>query len=115
MSDQEQRTAFKDWFDKKAAQALADQVAVAHKRFDKKAFVRRSTKGLAELEFAARVQQFSDALRITLPDDPQMALRILTASLPDPLPDCEAVTDGWLQWPVGQFIADHGLDHFDAS
>ena len=30
--------------------------------------------------------------------------------------DCEdRHTDGWLQWPLGQFIADHGLDHFDAS
>jgi 3-methyladenine DNA glycosylase AlkC len=31
------------------------------------------------------------------------------------LPDCESVTDGWLLWPVGQWIADHGLEYFDES
>jgi len=27
----------------------------------------------------------------------------------------EAVTDGYLQWPIGQLIADHGVEHLDAS
>ncbi|PON16401.1 DNA alkylation repair protein [Candidatus Entotheonella serta] len=67
------------------------------------------------LEFAGRVQQFSDALAATLPQSVPKALAVLIESLPPPLPDCEAVTDGWLQWPVGQFIADHGLDHVEAS
>lgn len=57
------------------------------------------------------MQQFCDALAAGLPVDVPRALRILT----DSLPDAEAVTDGWLQWPVGQFIADHGLPHFEAS
>ncbi len=43
------------------------------------------------------------------------ALSILTRSLPPILPDCDAVTNGWLQWPLGQFIADHGLDAPDAA
>ena len=47
----------------------------------------------------------------TLPD----ALAVLSESLPPPLPGCESTTDGWLQWPVGHFIADHGVAHFDAS
>ena len=43
------------------------------------------------------------------------ALDVLVKSLPAALPNCDSVTDGWLQWPLGQFIADHGRDHFDAS
>ncbi len=109
------KKAFKDWFDRDAARAMSTQVHGAWSGFDRKAFERRATKGLAKLEFSGRVQQFSDALAAGLPDDVPKALGILTDSLPSIMPDCEAVTDGWLQWPVGQFIADHGLPHFEAS
>ncbi len=110
-----ERKAFKDYFDREAARALAAQVAAAWPRFDEQGFVRRATRGLGKLEFAGRVQQLSDALAATLPESVPEALGVLVASLPEPLPDCEAVTDGYLQWPVGQFIADHGLLHLDAS
>ena len=68
-----------------------------------------------KLEFAGRVQLFSDALAATLPASRSKAIKILEKSLPPALPDCEDVTDGWLQWPIGQFIADHGLPHFEIS
>jgi len=109
------RTAHKYWFDESAAEALAGQVGSVYAGFDHAQFVRLATRDLESLEFAARVQQFSDALAATLPGVVPEALAILRRSLPDPLPDCEAVTDGWLQWPVGQFIADHGLNDFDES
>lgn len=109
------KKAFKDWFDREAAKMLGAQVKQAWSGFDTRAFLRRATKGLDALEFAGRVKQFSGALAAGLPDDIPKALGILTDSLPPAMPDCESVTDGWLQWPVGQFIADHGLPHFDAS
>lgn len=109
------KKAFKDWFDRDAARAMSAQVHGAWSDFDRKAFERRATKGLAELEFSGRVRQFSEALAAGLPDDVPKALGILTQSLPDVMADCEAVTDGWLQWPVGQFIADYGVPYFDAS
>lgn len=74
-----------------------------------------ATRNLAKLEFADRIRQFSEALRSKLPESVPVALSILTESLPELLPDCEDVTDGWLQWPIGQFIADHGLDCYDES
>lgn len=110
-----ERRLFKDYFDQNAARALADQLRTVWPKFDRRAFVRNATKGLEALEFAGRVQRFSDALAETLPDDIPRALALLTESLPPPLPNCDSVTDGWLQWPVGQFIADHGVPHFDAS
>ncbi len=111
----QERKPFKDWFDRVAARSLASQVRSADPSFDEATFVRRATKGLGALEFQGRVQRFADALRSTLPEDVPSALDVLTRSLPPPLPNCDSVTDGWLQWPVGQFIADHGVAHFDAS
>lgn len=114
MAEAAPRKAFKDYFDRAAARSLAQQVGATYPRFDGAAFIRRATRGLGSLEFAGRVQRFSDALAAGLPAPPR-ALEILTRSLPEALPDAESVTDGWLQWPVGQFIADHGLEFFDAS
>lgn len=106
---------FKSYFDAGAAHALASQVAAAWPHFDQARFVALATRSLEAKAFAARVTQFSEALAATLPEDRSEALRILSASLPPTLPDCEGVTDGWLQWPVGQFIADHGLPHFEVA
>lgn len=113
MSSSSERKAFKEYFDRAAARALADQVEAVHPAFDGPAFVRRATRGLADLEFQGRVWQFADSLAAGLPADVPRALAILTESLPPALPDCEAVTDGWLQWPVGHFIARYAGDHFE--
>jgi len=110
-----ERKAFKDYFDRAAGRQLAAQVAGAMPGFDERGFVADAARGLGKLEFAGRVQQFSDALARHLPDDVPRALDVLTRSLPAELPNCDSVTDGWLQWPVGQFIADHGVDYFDES
>ncbi len=110
-----ERKAFKDYFDRAAVRSLADQFEPHVTAFDRKRFVQRACRGLAELEMMARVRQIADALRRELPDDTAAAMAAVTASLPAPLPDCEQVTDGYLQWPVGQLIADHGQDDFDAS
>ena len=111
----QQRKAFKDWFDRGAALALARQISRVYPAFDEKRFIRHCTRKLNSLEFNARVGQFADALAACLPDDYGKAIGIVKRSLPPKLPDCEAVTDGWLQWPVGQYIANHGQSHFDES
>ncbi len=110
-----ERKLFKHWFDAAAAARLAAQVAAAWPPFDQRRFVDLATRDLDALEFHNRVRRFTDALTDELPADVPQALDILTRSLPPVLPDCEAVTDGWLQWPVGQFIADHGVPHLDES
>jgi 3-methyladenine DNA glycosylase AlkC len=114
MADDEKK-AFKDWFDKDAAAAMAAQMASAWPGFDRRRFCRLALVDIDKLEFNQRVGQFSAALAQVLPVDYHEAIKIIIDSLPPPLPDCEAVTDGWLQWPVGQFIADHGIDHFEPS
>jgi 3-methyladenine DNA glycosylase AlkC len=110
-----QRKLFKDWFDEDAAMALAQQLRSVMPKFPSKQFIQHATKDIQKLEFAGRVSQFSRAMRIALPEDVGNALGIIRDSFPIALPDCESTTDGWLQWPVGQYIADHGLAHFDDS
>ncbi len=107
--------AFKNLLGKEAATQLADQVGAAWQAFDKLRFVKLATNKLGDLELTDRVKQFSRALEQTLPADVPRALDILTRCLPAPLPDCEAVTNGFVLWPIGQFIADRGLDHFEPS
>ncbi len=110
-----ERKSHKDWFDRNAAKGLAAQIKSAYGAFDSKTFIRLCCKDLQALEFNGRVKQFANAMHSTLPDSYPKAVKILEKSLPEVLADCESVTDGWMQWPVGQFIADHGLPHFDES
>jgi len=115
MAQKGERTAFKDYWDRDAAKHMAAQIVAVHPSFDQAAFVRRAARKLGELEMMDRVRQFSDALAAELPDDIPAALEIITRSLPPALPDCENVTEGWRQWPIGQFIADHATGHLDAA
>ncbi|MEP3479502.1 MAG: DNA alkylation repair protein [Fuerstiella sp.] len=109
------RKAFKDYFDKAAVVALAQQFKAVWAEFPRQAFQKSALRQLESLEFSQRVSRLSDCLKASLPDDVPEALSILRASLPAPLANCDSVTDGWLQWPLGQFIADYGIDHFDES
>ena len=105
----EARKQFKDWFDDAAAQTLAEQVKRVHPPFNARRFMAAATQGLGSLEMMARVRQFAAALRAELHEDIDKALLTLQRSLPPILPDCEAVTNGYGQWPVGEFVAMHGV------
>lgn len=110
-----ERKLFKDWFDRQAAVRLAEQVAAAAPSFDRERFLRLATAGLGRLEFHARIGQFAAALREALPLPVPEALRTLAASLPSEGDDIAPLNDGWLQWPVGQFIAECAPDHFEVA
>lgn len=82
--------------------------------FDGRKFERLASKNLGELEFMARVTQFSNAMKECLPKDVPQALAILVGSLPPPL-EGDEVMDSYLLWPYGQFICDYATEHFDAA
>ena len=109
-----ERKLFKDWFDKDAAKAMAQQIASVYPGFNAALFERRSLRGIESLEFNDRVKQFSEALHHTLPESYPLAVGILVESLPEEA-SAASITDGWLQWPLGQFIADYGTSHFKQS
>ena len=115
MSNISEKKAFKDWFDEDAAIALAEQFKAVWTPFESERFLRQATKGLSQLEFHARVQQFAQALALCLPPSPPEALAVLTESLPPLVESEEPIKGGWLQWPLGQFIAEQGLEYFEES
>ncbi len=110
-----ERKAFKDWFDMAAARALASQFRLAWGSFDEDAFCQRAAEGLEGLGFHERVKQFSRALREALPEKPGEAMEVIRASLPPVLSGAHSISEGWLQWPIGQWIADYGFDDYEGA
>lgn len=110
-----EKKCFKNWFDVDAADRLAAQIQAVYPAFDQHKFRQDAVRQLENLEMHGRVAQFSEALARHLPADKEQALQILTRSLPPILPSAENITNGWLQWPVGKFIADYGLPHFETA
>ncbi|MGB0371439.1 MAG: DNA alkylation repair protein [Opitutales bacterium] len=115
MSDDPEKTAFKDWFDASAAKALAKQIKAVKPDFESKKFINAACRDLDSLEMMARVAQFAEALRDRLPEEIPDALDVLVASLPEAMQDCEAITEGWLQWPIGYFIGTYCVDYYAES
>ncbi len=115
MNEVTKRKLFKDWFDEDAAVSLAEQFQETWSSFPSERFLELATQKLSRLEFHARIQQFARALALCLPQNPPEALALVTASLPPVIDSEESVNGGWLQWPLGQFIADRGLPHFEES
>lgn len=107
-------TPFKEWYDREAAERLADQLS-ASDDFDRSVFLPRALRGLSQLEMQDRVCQFSDAIAAALPSDRAQALRILKDTLPPLEGTWDAFRGGRLQWPIGRFIEDYGGDHFEES
>ncbi|WFB34580.1 DNA alkylation repair protein [Kiritimatiellota bacterium B12222] len=112
---QTEKKRFKDWFDQEAAEALATQLSTVYPSFNQKGFIKSATLNIHRLEMGDRVKQFSESMALFLPDDKKEALEIIHRSLPPLLPDVTEITQGWLQWPVGNFIADYGLPHLETS
>lgn len=115
MTQFSEKKAFKNWFDEDAAGALAEQFKAVWRPFETERFLGHATKEISQLEFHGRVQQFARALALCLPQSPPEALAVLRKSLPPVVESEEPIKGGWLQWPLGQFIADQGLEHFEDS
>lgn len=95
--------------------AIARMIATVSPRFDEKAFVRSALDGYEGLELMPRAWKIAHALRRYLPDDYEQAVEMLLASLDQP--SGRAVASGmgaFLFLPHVFFVAEYGLDHFDA-
>ena len=106
---------FKDYFNSAAVEVLAHQISRIEPGFNSKQFIFSIARDLDGLEFNARVNRIAIGLYEHLPEDRDQALKILRLSLPENDVSTDSVTDGWLQWPIGQFIANYGLSHFESS
>ncbi|HEY8240457.1 MAG TPA: DNA alkylation repair protein, partial [Kiritimatiellia bacterium] len=95
---------------------IADMIAAAYPRFDAKAFLRDALDGYEALELMPRGWHMARALRRHLPDNFEQAVDVLLASL-GPKSDGSQTTGlgPFLYMPHVFFVAEFGLDHFEAS
>jgi len=106
----------KNSFGADVPRTIARMIAAVFPRFDQKAFVRSSLEGYDVLELMPRGWKIAHQLRRYLPDDYEKAVEILLASL-DRKPERTVAQGmgGFLFLPHVFFVAEYGLEHFEAS
>ena len=110
---------FKNLINPGLVQQAAQRLSKVAPDFDGKRFVRLASTGLEALELKARSLHISQALAATLPTDFHQAAQQLEAALAPPeagesmaqLQGLEHGLRGWILWPVGAYIAQHGQAH----
>lgn len=95
---------------------LASMISAVEPGFDVDAFLASALDGYDELELTPRARQISAALAEHLPADAERALGVIVASLGPEIE--EAGLEGmevFLYLPFVFYVADHGLDDFEAA
>src|SRR5438105_13038716 len=95
--------AFKNLLNANTVQAIGAALASAWPAFDRAAFDAKALAGLDALEMKARAMHLCGALEATLPRDFMHAADALQQAISGGL-------GGWALWPVGEYVARHGLD-----
>lgn len=94
----------------------AGMIAAVSKKFDAERFVGDALEGYEVLDLKPRAEQIARALRRHLPQDYARAVEILTASLGPKIEQTENFgMSAFLYFPHVMFVAEYGLEHFDAS
>jgi 3-methyladenine DNA glycosylase AlkC len=106
---------FKELFNRPLVLDLAAHIKRRWKDFDDKAFVAAALKDFKDLEMKARANQIATALGAYLPRDVPRALKLLTSTLRpldksgDPVKDPKKGLAGMVIWPMGDYVARHGI------
>lgn len=95
--------SFKDWFNRERYESIADRLAKACAKFDRKQFLKLTLSGLSDRELMARLSQTSIAAAASLPGSYGQQLKILR-KIAGPEPN--GMIGVWYSDFVGQF----GLD-----
>lgn len=107
--------ALKDQFNAATVRRIAAELHAAHPALDVDAFVRRASR-LGPLSLTERGRHVAAAMRAALPPDVPAALDVITRSFGPPLAQAEGHGMSVFRYlPHAYFIAEHGLDHLDAS
>lgn len=94
---------------------VATRVAAVYPGFDTQGFLADALAGYAALELMPRGRHMATALRRHLPADVPTALDILVRSLPPVGTPAVGAMGPFLFLPDSFFIAEHGLDHWEAA
>lgn len=106
----------KNHFGADVPRTIARMIAAVFPAFDAGAFVRSALNGYDQLNLMSRGRTIAQTLRRYLPDDYTTAVEILLASL-DQKPERTAGQGmaSFLFLPHVFFVAEYGLEHFEAS
>ena len=106
----------KNSFGADVPRTIARTIAAVSPRFNEKAFVQSVLEGYDDLALMPRAWKIAHALRRYLPGDYEQALAILLASL-DRQSKRTAISGmgAFVFLPHVFFVAEYGLDHFEAS
>ena len=99
---------FKDVFDEDGVRQLGAQLRGPG--FDEARFVAEATRGLVDRELKGRVALIADAFAVALPPFPE-AVELVRSRLPSAMAGTEAMSSGFLWWPLCTWVERHGLDH----
>ena len=106
----------KNQFGPEVPERIAHMLAAVDASFRRDAFIERCLDDFDDLELTPRARHISNALAEFLPGDRKRALEMIVESLPDPDDSAELTgMEGFRYLPYVFFVADHGLDHFEAA
>lgn len=102
-------------FNTKKVELIAAQIAAVYPSFQAARFVQVVTAQFPQLELMQRLHWVRDCLREYLPDEYQMAVRILVESLPPPSDPtlCDDDFGDFIYGPYGAFVAEYGCTAHD--
>jgi 3-methyladenine DNA glycosylase AlkC len=106
----------KDSFGPDVPARIAEAIAVADPTFPVRAFLADALGGYDDLELTPRARHIARSLHAHLPAGYEAAIEVLLASLGPPS-EREPLTGmaSFLYAPHVFFIADYGVDHWEAS
>ena len=106
----------KEGLDRRAVELIARNLRRAWSEFDSAGFIRDASARLSHLELKQRVTHVIEALAKHLPDDFFDALDILLRAAQNwEGDDRDEPLRGLAGWPVVDYVAAYGLEHFDES
>ncbi|MDC3987972.1 DNA alkylation repair protein [Polyangium jinanense] len=105
----------KNFFDERLVRRIAASIQAAWPDFPARSFIAEARAGLDDKELKARGHHIAAALGRALPDDFERAVDILLRSLATPASRDEGAMSSFFYLPHLTFVAERGLDHFEAS
>lgn len=107
---------FKNEFNKEMLFQMGEHFKRVSPTFDAKGFTAKASAGLESLELKERSTHIANILADFLPDDFEVAAKILIDSLAPSEPyDPKLGITGWSTWPMNQYVSTHGKNDFETS
>ncbi|MDI1444248.1 DNA alkylation repair protein [Polyangium sp. 6x1] len=105
----------KNFFDERLVRRIAASMQAAWPDFPARSFIAEARAGLDDKELKERGRHIAAALGRALPADFERAVDVLLRSLDTPASRDEGAMSSFFYLPHLTFVAERGLDHFEAS